>query len=254
MTDPTTDSMAPLKPALRTRWCRRHDLAAACIALLLILFWEVMGGDRFVTGLLASAETGFPLRAHPVLVKGLHEGGRLASAIVLVGLMINAIRRPVDGPTRRARWFAIGVVVVCMVLVSAIKRVSLTSCPWDVALFGGQYPYVPHWPWMGTDGGPGHCFPSGHASAAFAYFALVFLWRPHAPQRAHWIAAAVLATGALLGLTQVLRGAHYVSHVFWTAWICWTVSALAMARYHARHTRRHHGRSADNRPQEHRTP
>lgn len=231
-------------------WGSRHDFGVAVIALLLILCWEGLGVDLWVSGLIASADTGFTLRAHPFLVLGLHEGGRLASAILLALLALDALRTQQVGPSRRARWMALGVVVVCMLMVSVVKRVSLTSCPWDIADFGGQFPYVPHWLWMSKDGGPGHCFPSGHASAGFGYFALVFLWRPYAPRRAVWICAAVGLAGALLGLTQVLRGAHYLSHVFWTAWMCWTVSALAMARYHARQTRRQHGRSTDDRSQE----
>ena len=60
----------------------------------------------------------------------------------------------------------------------------------------------------------------------------------------------ILCTGIAFGLAQVLRGAHYVSHVVWTAWICWTVSALAMARYDGEHYRRHHGRSTVSRSEE----
>jgi hypothetical protein len=27
----------------------------------------------------------------------------------------------------------------------------------------------------------------------------------------------------MLGVSQQLRGAHYMSHTLWTAWICWVV-------------------------------
>ena len=37
---------------------------------------------------------------------------------------------------------------------------------------------------------------------------------------------AVLLMGLVLGLTQTLRGAHYPSHTFWTAFICWAVALL----------------------------
>jgi membrane-associated PAP2 superfamily phosphatase len=30
----------------------------------------------------------------------------------------------------------------------------------------------------------------------------------------------------VLGVTQLLRGAHFPSHSLWTAWVCWTLSAL----------------------------
>ena len=34
--------------------------------------------------------------------------------------------------------------------------------------------------------------------------------------------------GLLLGLGQQWRGAHFMSHTLWSAWICWMVG-LAMA-------------------------
>ena len=74
------------------------------------------------------------------------------------------------------------------------------------------------------DGGAGHCFPAGHASAAFAYLAGWFVLRRSVARAVamRWLAAA-LAAGLLLGLAQQVRGAHYMSHTLWTAWICWTV-------------------------------
>ena len=44
-----------------------------------------------------------------------------------------------------------------------------------------------------------------------------------------------LALGALFGAAQVMRGAHYVSHVLWSAWICWTLSVAADALSQAVH-------------------
>ena len=32
---------------------------------------------------------------------------------------------------------------------------------------------------------------------------------------------AALPAGLLLGWAQQLRGAHYLSHTLWSAWICW---------------------------------
>ena len=67
------------------------------------------------------------------------------------------------------------------------------------------------------------------AVAGFAFIALYFVWRSSRPawaRRALWLS---LAVGLALGLSQVLRGAHYVSHVAWSAWLCWTLSATASA-------------------------
>lgn len=225
------------------------------LALLVIGVWDLSGADHLLSSLIASSDAGFPWRSHPLLVNVFHEGGRLLAVATLVFLVIDAWRAHQAGrlPSGRDRFVAIALVLSCMVIVSIAKRWSLTSCPWDILDFGGLVPYVPHWQLDRADGGPGHCFPSGHASAAFAFLPVVFLWRRHDPQQARWILWAVLLCGTAFGVAQVLRGAHYVSHVLWTAWICWAVSALAMARYDVVQHRRHHGRSPDIRPQEQRT-
>ena len=33
-----------------------------------------------------------------------------------------------------------------------------------------------------------------------------------------------MAAGFALGLAQQMRGAHFMSHTLWTAWLCWTAS------------------------------
>ena len=131
------------------------------------------------------------------------------------------------GPQRAERWRWIGVILACVLVVPALKRLSATSCPWDLAEFGGTAQYVSHWQWRLADGGPGHCFPSGHAVAAFAFLGLYFMWRDHAPARARAWLVAVLAAGTLFGTAQLARGAHYPSHTLWSAWACWALCALA---------------------------
>ena len=78
-----------------------------------------------------------------------------------------------------------------------------------------------------ADGGSGHCFPSGHAVSAFAFVALFFLWRPHRPRLAWALLGAVLAFGAVSGLTQLVRGAHFLSHSLWSAWLCAAIAVAA---------------------------
>ena len=48
------------------------------------------------------------------------------------------------------------------------------------------------------------------------------LRRTAAQMATAWLWTA-LAVGIFLGLSQQLRGAHYLSHTLWSAWLCWTV-------------------------------
>jgi membrane-associated PAP2 superfamily phosphatase len=196
------------------------------VALALLALWEFSGLDLPLVRLFATAE-GFALRDAFVTDELLHVGGRRIAAAVLSLQFIDAVWPRLAGPSRlvRARWLA--VTIACIVLVPAMKRLTATSCPWDLLEFGGAVPYVPHWLLGVVDGGPGHCFPSGHAVSAFSFFSLYFLWRDHRPNLAYIALAAVLAMGVVFGAAQMLRGAHFASHTLWTGWLCWVLCAIS---------------------------
>jgi membrane-associated PAP2 superfamily phosphatase len=205
------------------RW---HDGRVTLAALALIVGWDLSGWDLAISQSLAGAG-GFYLRDAWLTRHLLHDGGRWLAGGVLALLLVAALRRSPHLPSRADRWRTLGVVLLGLVVVPLIKRASATSCPWDLAEFGGSAAYVSHWLPGVADGGPGHCFPSGHAVAAFAFFALYFQWRAHRPARARAWLAGTLVAGALFGAAQVLRGAHFVSHVLWSGWVCWTLAAAA---------------------------
>jgi len=212
------------------------DLIVTLATLAGVLAWDLSGLDLPLSHQLADA-SGFAWRNAWITRGLLHDGGRWLSAVVLVGVVLGALRPRGGGPSRLARWWAVGVLLLGLTVVPLLKRGSLTSCAWDLTEFGGQAAYVPHWQFGVWDGGPGHCFPSGHAVAAFAYFALYFLWRPVHPARARAWLIGTLSVGLLFGTAQVLRGAHFASHVLWSAWICWTLAAAADAVFSRRRDR-----------------
>lgn len=214
----------------------RRDLIATFAGLAVILLWEIQGWDRAVSHLFGST-SGFPLRDAWITETVLHAGGRALAGIALALLVVDLLRTPSAGPTRAQRGYWLGAIVAALTLVPALKRFSLTSCPWSLSEFGGTAGYVPHWLAGVADGGPGHCFPSGHAVSAFAFFGLYFLWRPHRPGVARLAMAAVLVLGALYGFGQLVRGAHFVSHTMWSAWLAWTICLTAQALYSAVGTR-----------------
>ena len=200
-----------------------RPVAWTILTFLLLLIWDAAGLDLALAGL-AGTPTGFPWRNNGFLVHVMHEGFRALSWLLLFAL-VAAIRWPV-GLLRRLRrrdrvqlaFSALAGVLV----VSLAKQASATSCPWDLQAFGGVAHYVSHWAWGLRDGGPGGCFPAGHASAGFAYVGGWFVLRRVSPAGARTWLVCALAAGLLMGLAQQLRGAHYMSHTLWTAWLCWT--------------------------------
>lgn len=202
----------------------------------LLLPWEAAGLDLPLQRLVGGSQ-GFAWSGAWFTRTLLHDGGRwLAGAALLYALL--AWARPPRGGPSRARWgLAVASTLACLVLVPGLKRFSQTSCPWNLAEFGGTVPHVPHWLLGVADGGPGHCFPSGHAVSAFAFFSLYFAWRSHHPGRARAWLAAVLGFGALFAWAQYARGAHFVSHSLWSAWLCWVLCAGLAAAGSARPAR-----------------
>lgn len=210
-------------------------LFVTVVALSMVLAWDASGLDLPMARLAGNAQ-GFAWRDDAALVLWLHEVPRLLSWLC-VGVLLAAIRWPfglLRDLTRHERVQLALTVLASVLAVSLLKTSSRTSCPWDLSEFGGTARYVSHWAWGALDGGPGRCFPAGHASAAFAYVGGWFVLRRSMPRAAAvWLAVAMLL-GLVLGLMQQWRGAHYMSHTLWTAWVCWTVGWAIDAMFHRR--------------------
>jgi membrane-associated PAP2 superfamily phosphatase len=230
-----TIAWSPADAALRRvalpSWLRL-DVAVALLGLLMLLAWEAAGLDLVVSRHYGNAH-GFGWRDAWLTRALLHDGGRTLGWIVLAVLIGRASVSVTDIEARHERWFWLGMTLLCLLIVPTLKRLTASSCPWDLAEFGGVASYVPHWRLGVHDGGPGHCFPSGHAVAAFAFLTLYFGQRIRRPWLARLSLAVVCIVGAAFGWAQLARGAHYVSHTLWSAWLCWVLCAVA-ARWRRR--------------------
>lgn len=197
-------------------------------ALMLLLAWDALALDLPLARL-SGALNGFPLRDTWLLSTVLHEDARRLSWVAMIALIL-AISWPIGVLRRLGRGERAGIVLgalLALLAVSGLKSISRTSCPWDLAEFGGVAHYVTHWAFGKLDGGGGRCFPAGHASAGFAFVAGYFWLQDKAPGGARAWLLVVMVIGFILGIAQQLRGAHYMSHTLWTAWICWTTAMLA---------------------------
>ena len=192
--------------------------------LALALAWDASGLDLALARLAGGAH-GFPWRDHWFLVAVMHEGTRALAWLLALALCL-AIAWPA-GPlarldrSRRVRLAATALLAPLAVVV--LKRASHTSCPWDLAEFGGIAAHVSHWS-AGSDGGGGRCFPAGHASAGFAFLGGYFAFHATDATLARQWTGWSLAAGLLLGIAQQWRGAHFMSHTLWSAVACWFVA------------------------------
>jgi membrane-associated PAP2 superfamily phosphatase len=185
------------------------------------LAWDASGLDLPLAQLAGSA-AGFPWRDHWLLAAVGHEAARRLAWLLALALCL-CVWWPA-GPLARITYterlrLAVSVLISALA-VSLLKLGSQTSCPWDLAQFGGLAQYTSHWS-LDPDGGAGHCFPAGHASSGFAFAGGYFAFRRADPVLARRWLAGSLAAGATLGIAQQWRGAHFMSHTLWTAVVCW---------------------------------
>lgn len=213
--------MRPMQKLLPFRW--------VALALLLLLAWDASHLDLWAMRQVGDA-SGFALRDAWVTRALIHEGGRIVSYLAMGFIvLLNLWPRVLPALTRRERTWWLLTTLLCLAVISLIKRSSLTSCPYDLAEFGGEAHalYVSHWAFGVKDGGGGHCFPSGHASAAFAYLAGGWVLARAYPKAAWAWGLTVVLLGVVYGVGQMVRGAHYPSHTMWTGWICWALTVAA---------------------------
>ncbi len=226
-----SDMRTPAKAPLN-RLCNvnPHPQALASLwlwgtLLVLTLAWDASGADLSAMSWLGSPQ-GFAWRNQWWLSSVMHTGAKQLAVLIYLGVLAMTlwplgIWRQL--PRSQRLEIAAGI-TLSLVVVTAIKRISLTSCPWDLQAFGGVASYVSHWSWGVSDGGSGSCFPGGHASSAFAFMALSLPWLTSTDTDQQCIGRAmtgvIVLSGLILGLSQTLRGAHYPSHTAWTALFC----------------------------------
>jgi membrane-associated PAP2 superfamily phosphatase len=218
----------------QVRW-----LAAAAFALLSI--FNLTDLDREITQRFFDAAHGnFPLANDWWLKAVLHDAARVASAagalaVLAITLVAWLVPRLLGAHSRRHELaFVSAAILLGAAVVATFKHYSAHACPWNIIDFGGLAPYRPlvsrYEGLLPIDG----CFPAGHPLVGYAWLCVGFALHPGAPRAARtWTLAALLA-GTVAGAVQVMRGAHFVSHVLWTAWAVWAIDLALLALYRLR--------------------
>ena len=134
-----------------------------------------------------------------------------------------AQRRLLTGEARRWRYLFVAM-LLAPAAVSLAKQLTNRPCPWDLAEFGGpsarQHGLFRPAP---PDERALACFPAGHASGGFALFAVALAGglpglRTLRIRTGTWFLVAA-GLGLALGAIRVAQGAHFLSHVLWSAWL-----------------------------------
>lgn len=210
---------------LALAWC-------GFLALMLVVYG--LGLDVRLADALYRWQGGdWALQDNVLLEDWLHHGGRTLSqwmgATVILALLASLLPTPLRR-RRRPLLFLFLAVAGSTLAVSTLKQLVPMECPWDLARYGGDWPFVGLLAWRPSGMPDTACFPAGHASAGYAWLSLYFVLAATRP-RWRWLGLALgLGLGLAFGIAQQLRGAHFLSHDLWTLMLCWTIS-MALARW-----------------------
>jgi lipid A 4'-phosphatase len=194
----------------------RNVLYPATLVAATLLFLAFPGLDLWASGLFYRPGEGFFLQDWPPfrlvydLVPHLTQGVVL---LVLAGFLWWWLRRrPLLGLDRRAMIFLLASLAVGPGLLanSVLKDHWGRARPAQVAEFGGGKRFTPAV--LPTDQCVRNCsFVAGHAAMGFYLVSFAFLVRER--RRRRIAEAAALAAGAVVGLTRIAQGGHFLSDV-----------------------------------------
>lgn len=201
----------------------------AATAALLLFALPMSDWDAAISGYYYdSVQSRFPLRNEALLKDWLHDALRrflwLSPAAVTACLLVSVQREGWSLRSKQWLWL-LGAQIAGPLVVTVLKMHTTPICPWDSLQYGGRLA-EPAFAFV-SSGMAGHCFPAGHPSAGWGLIAYAYFWRVRHPRLARAALSAALAIGALMAWVQIARGAHLLSHVLWSLWICWLATYLA---------------------------
>lgn len=211
----------------------------ATAALMLAVFGATDVDRTLASAFYDAARREFPLTDAWLLKGVLHDAARDASAVGWLAVLAASCmafwsKRPsLLRLHRHELAFIAAALLTAASTVGALKHFSSHACPWDVADFGGVAVYRPLLG-VATAAMPvTGCMPAAHPLVGYAWLCVGLVLYPSSRARARtaWLVAGALGTVA--GVVQMARGAHFLSHVLWSAWVTWTLELALLAAWAA---------------------
>ncbi|MGA0133931.1 MAG: phosphatase PAP2 family protein [Opitutales bacterium] len=155
---------------------------------------------------------------HPAGLLFAYRGPKGLVILLALGLIGAALFRP---RIRVRALFLLACLALVTVVSTQLRAVTHMATPLELKLYGGAHEHLLLFQ-AKPAGYPCHAFPAGHASGGFALIA--FYW---IQTERRWRGLALgLGMGAWMGLYQVARGEHFLSHTVATALLAWLLCAL----------------------------
>ena len=204
------------------------------VSFFVLLFVFPVGGaiDLYLIQPWVGTFGDFALKGDWYLAKLNHTYVKKVLTIVYVSFFLLWIASFKIEKFKAKRWqygYMFWVSMLCTCIIGLMKAQAAHACPWDMT-HKTVTGFI--WDFSAT---AGHCFPGGHASTGFALVTGYFLYRLDQRKRAWFYLFAGVLLGFAMGWAQMLRGAHFLSHNLWTAWICFAINVVIYMITYKRH-------------------
>jgi membrane-associated PAP2 superfamily phosphatase len=162
-----------------------------------------------------------------------YDGPKVGLILFAVGLLW-AIAFPALSPTwlgrRRAVFLFVSMATIA-ITCTQLRDITQMATPRALKVYGAVAPNA--WEHLLLfDAKPAHypsnAFPAGHASGGFALLSLAFAWGTASARRRGVLIGCIY--GGTMGLYQIARGEHFLSHTLATAVLAWLIAAC-LARW-----------------------
>jgi membrane-associated PAP2 superfamily phosphatase len=197
---------------------------AAVAAVVCFFGFPGTGGERvdlWFQSLFWDGHTWLIPHDHPLGRILAYDGPKLVIILYAVASLIvagNCLRLGVDS---RQPWYALACLALVSVVCTQLRAITHMATPLDLKMYGGGWEHLLLFQ-AKPAGYPSHAFPAGHASGGFALLCL-YWYLPVA--RRYWGLGLGLVFGFGMGLYQVARGEHFLSHTLATATLAWLICA-----------------------------
>ncbi len=151
-----------------------------------------------------------------------YDGPKAMIIAFAVGLLITAIIRSIQGRPTRRLWYSFACLAVVTVASTQLRALTHMATPLDLKMYGGTWEHLLLFEPKPV-GYPSHAFPAGHASGGFALLCLYWALLPAQRRLGLWVG---LGLGIWMGLYQVARGEHFLSHTLAAAALAWLVCVM----------------------------
>ena len=124
---------------------------------------------------------------------------------------------------RRQALYLLVTMASVSIISTQLRTITYMATPLELKMYGGLHEHLLLFQNKPANY-PCHAFPAGHASGGFALISLYWAWENKSYRR---LGLAIgLFLGSWMGLYQIARGEHFLSHTLTTALIAWLISVV----------------------------